>query len=71
MLQPQNLLSAVERFAADHGMSEITIGRKALNDPHFVRQLRDGRRCWPETEKKVRDFMAAYDAAGTAQQEAA
>jgi tRNA-dihydrouridine synthase len=57
MLQPENLLSAVERFAAENGMSEITFGRKAMNDPHFVRQLREGRRCWPETEGRVRDFM--------------
>lgn len=39
-------------------MSEITFGRKALSDPHFVRQLRNGRRVWPETEAKVRKFIA-------------
>lgn len=60
MLQTDNLLKDVERFVAEHGVSEITVGRKALNDPHFVRQLRAGRRCWPETEAKVRGFMAGY-----------
>ena len=57
MLQEEPLLEAVERFVAASGLSEITVGRKALNDPHFVRQLRAGRRCWPETEQKVRAFM--------------
>jgi hypothetical protein len=57
MLQEEPLLETVERFVAASGLSEITVGRKALNDPHFVRQLRAGRRCWPETEEKVRAFI--------------
>ena len=32
----------------------------ALNDRPFVGQLENGRRVWPETEAKVRNFMAAY-----------
>jgi 2,4-dienoyl-CoA reductase-like NADH-dependent reductase (Old Yellow Enzyme family) len=59
MSSDQNtLLAEVERFLAEHQMSPVTFGRSALNDPHFVRQLRNGRRVWPETESKVRAFMA-------------
>ena len=41
-------------------MAPVTFGRKALNDPHLVADIRKGRRLWPETESKVRAFMAAY-----------
>ena len=42
-------------------MAESTFGRGALNDWKLVGQLRSGkRRLWPETEAKVRGFMAAY-----------
>ena len=54
------LRSEVDRFLDAAGMSPVTFGRKALRDPHFVRQLREGRRVWPETEAKVRTFMAEY-----------
>ena len=54
------LNEAIESFLRTHSMSPISFGRRALNDPHFVRQFRAGRRTWPETEAKVRQFMAAY-----------
>lgn len=54
------LLEAIGAFLGAHDMSPIAFGRKALNDPHFVAQLREGRRVWPETEAKVRSFMATY-----------
>jgi 2,4-dienoyl-CoA reductase-like NADH-dependent reductase (Old Yellow Enzyme family) len=57
------LPAAIDRFIAEHGMSPVTFGRKALNDPHFVRDLRKGRRVWPETDEKVRSFMSAYQPA--------
>lgn len=52
-----DLLKTIEAFVRASEMSEITFGRKALSDPHFVRQLRNGRRVWPETEAKVRKFI--------------
>ena len=55
------LPDAVDEFIRQHSMSPVTFGRKALNDPHFVRDLRAGRRLWPETEDKVRKFIAAYE----------
>lgn len=54
------LLPDIEAFLAANRLSPTRFGDEALGDRHFVRQLRDGRRVWPETEKKVRDFMAGY-----------
>jgi tRNA-dihydrouridine synthase len=51
------LLSAVDAFLKRTGMAAVTFGREAMNDPHFVRDLRNGRRVWPETDAKVRGFM--------------
>lgn len=54
------LVDAISTFIEDHAMSPVTFGRKAMRDPHFVNQLQKGRRVWPETEARVRDFMATY-----------
>ena len=54
------LLSEIEVFIAAHGLADSTFGQRALRDKHFVRQLREGRRVWPETEAKVRNFMLTY-----------
>ena len=54
------LVKEVDGFLALYSMSAVTFGREAMNDPHFVRDLRKGRRVWPETEAKVRIFMAEY-----------
>lgn len=53
-----DLLAEIEAFVKEAGITEITFGRKAMADPHFVRDLRKGRRMWPETETRVRDWMA-------------
>lgn len=55
-----NLLSDIEAFITTHTVSATWFGETALNDRHFVKQLRKGRRVWPETEQKVRRFMATY-----------
>lgn len=54
------LLSEIELFMDAHGLSHWQFGQKALGDKHFVRQIRGGRRVWPETEQKVRNFMVTY-----------
>lgn len=54
------LLTDIEAFIATHEMSPTRFGVGALGDRHFVKQLRKGRRTWPETEAKVRQFMATY-----------
>lgn len=53
------LLAEISTFTSKVKIPETTIGIIALNDSNFVRRLREGRRCWPETAKKVRDFMSA------------
>lgn len=55
-----NIAQDIEAFLGAHGMKATRFGVLALNDRHLVRQLRNGRRLWPETEAKVRRFMATY-----------
>ncbi len=60
--QQPPLKDAVDAFLQLHSMSQVTFGRKAMNDPHFVRDINaaPARRMWPETEAKVREWMSAY-----------
>lgn len=52
------LLSEIETFLARTGMTPTAFGRAALNDGMLIPNLKKkGRRLWPETEAKVRDFM--------------
>jgi len=52
-------------------MGAATFGALVMNDRHLVRQLRAGRRLWPETEAKVRAFMASYESPTRSPREAA
>jgi len=61
------LLSQIEAFCARNGLSEWRFGELALNDRHFIRQLREGRDIRLSTAERVRVFIAGY----SAQQEAA
>jgi hypothetical protein len=58
------LLADILAFIETHGISESTFGRDAVNDWSFIRDLRGDRgrkrRVWPETEARVRRFMATY-----------
>jgi 2,4-dienoyl-CoA reductase-like NADH-dependent reductase (Old Yellow Enzyme family) len=56
----QPLIAVIDAFLKDRSVSPVSFGRAAMNDPHFVRDLRKGRRVWPETEAKVRNFMASF-----------
>ncbi|WBQ15018.1 hypothetical protein [Sphingobium yanoikuyae] len=55
-----DLLRDVEAYLARTGMAPTAFGVGALRDRHFVRQLRNGRRTFRETEDKVRIFMATH-----------
>lgn len=65
-----DLLSDVLAFCEVHGISHSTFGRRAVKDARFVADLQGGensktgkpRRLWPDTEAKVRRFMATYRA---------
>lgn len=47
---------------ARNSMTPTAFGKSALRDPRLVHGLRNGRRLWPETEAKVREFIATHDA---------
>ncbi len=51
------LLTEIEAYLMASGMSPTAFGDAALKDRHFVRQLRAGRRVWPETAARARTFM--------------
>lgn len=54
------VVSEIDSFLKANQMAESYFGRKAANDWKLVRQLRAGRRLWPDTEAKIRAFMASY-----------
>lgn len=56
------LQQEIATFMEAHSMPPATFGRLAVKDPRFVFDLERGRRVWPETESKVRTFMAEYSA---------
>lgn len=58
----EDLLQTIETFCAANNLSEWQFGEAALNDRHFIRQLRDGRDLRMSTLGKVRDFMSNYPA---------
>ena len=57
---PQTLLQEIDAFLSSTGMGASYFGKQAVGNSELVRRLRDGGRIWPETEIKVRAFMAAH-----------
>jgi hypothetical protein len=55
------LLPDIIAFCEARGMPQTKFGELAMSDTAFVLKLQRGRRVWPETEAKARDFMASYD----------
>lgn len=47
-------------LTANPGITATTLGREAVNDGKIIGRLRAGGRCWPETEQRIRDFMATH-----------
>lgn len=58
-----DLLDEIETFLARHEVSATTFGRLAMNDPHFMRDIRGDRCLRPESVMKVRAFMRERDTA--------
>ncbi len=53
------LNAEINRFLDATGMAPSTFGRRALNDPGFIKRLRAGeRRLTAETIGRIRGFMA-------------
>lgn len=61
------LLSEIDAFLTDTGMGASYFGKRATGNSEVVHRLRSGGRVWPETEKQLREFMAAQrgDASNT------
>ena len=53
------ILRQIDAYLAKTGMAETTLGRKALNDGKAIKQLRQGRRMWPETLTRLREFLSS------------
>lgn len=61
------LLDDIEAFLERNPhISPTRFGDEALGDRHLVRQLRGGRRLWPETERKIRTYMTNFAASAEA-----
>lgn len=54
-----SLLDEIDAFLAERGMGASYFGKIAAGNSEIVHRLRNGKRVWPETEKKVRDFIRA------------
>lgn len=54
-----SLLSQIEAFCRDHGLSESQFGLLALNDKNLIPQLRNGRDLRTSTARRIQDWMAA------------
>lgn len=58
-----NLLNRIERHLERSGAKATSFGRAVLNDPGFVRQLRNGREPKPATAARIEAFLDAADRA--------
>jgi 2,4-dienoyl-CoA reductase-like NADH-dependent reductase (Old Yellow Enzyme family) len=56
------LLRSVEIYLREERVSAARLGRDALGDPSFVRQLRRGREPRQSTVQKVRAYMRTHQA---------
>ncbi|WP_072378768.1 hypothetical protein [Novosphingobium sp. NDB2Meth1] len=65
-----DLIQQIEEFMDAHQLSEWQFGEQAVNDRHFVRQLRAGRDLRMSTVERVRRFMTEFNSP-TSPQEAA
>ena len=59
-MTPHPLLTDIDAFLRIHKLSESAFGRLAVNDWKLIRQIKAGRRLWPDTEARVRTFMITF-----------
>jgi hypothetical protein len=53
----KSLLSEIETFMSEQGLSAYRFGIKAAKNGRLVERLQNGGRIWPETEMEIRAFM--------------
>lgn len=51
------LLSEIEVFLSETGMGETYFGKVVSGNSELVKRLRAGKRMWPETIEKAREYM--------------
>ena len=56
----ETLITEIDAFCAEHGLTEGQFGVAALKDKNFIPDLRAGRDIRLSTAGKVQDFMATY-----------
>lgn len=59
-----HLISEIDAFLAEFRIGEHRFGILAANNGRLVERLRSGGRVWPETEERIRSFMADCRKAG-------
>lgn len=55
----ESLIAEMRDYCDRAGISPATLAVRAVNDGGFFKRMEAGGRCWPETEAKVREWMAA------------
>jgi len=58
----EQLLAKIEAFCIRHEMAETRFGRDSVNNPAFIRGLREGKSPTLETLNKLSEFMERTDA---------
>lgn len=59
MTAASSILAEIDAFLTEVGMGQSYFGKAAVGNSEIVRRLRVGGRVWPETESKLRAFMAS------------
>lgn len=55
-----SLIVRIRRFLDATGMPETLFGRRVLNDPRLVADLRNGRQPRPRTVRRIEAFLASH-----------
>lgn len=58
MSETHDMISRIEKFCAERGISVTTFGRKAVNDGKFIQRLRNGGDITLTTARKVEQALA-------------
>ena len=54
------LIEEIRVFLDETGMGKTYFGKKSIGNSELVHRLENGGRVWPDTERRIRDFMSNY-----------
>ena len=57
----KKLLSEIEAFLVQHGMSRTRFGIETMNDAKILKRLRAGMTCTLKTANRLRSWMEDYE----------